>query len=670
MNKKMFRRILALTLAVVMCFGMGLSAFATTGSDLKKAVISYYNTNGDEIAYGFEFDEDYEFFNLPNAVKDGYETPVAWKAFNQEFELSEKITWNQMVDFVGDNYTSDGVAYVCFDAVYEKAPATKVVKLNFYDAEAGKQVKEVEMTVAADATYVSTGDMEVPAGYELVLTGDLAIADGYVYVEVKAVPTTKVVKLNFYDAEAGKQVKEVEMTVAADATYVNTGDMEVPAGYELVLAGDLTIADGYVYVEVKAVPATKQIYVVYQLEDGTFVWASEKTLEVAADATYYNTNDLKDVPAGYEVQVKGDITFSGENNDMLYVTVKAVPVKRTVTVTFAVNPEQGLFPDYVPSTTVTFENIDEFSEQQFEIPAVEAKEGYKFVGWKGQGADKIEWAADATTFGVTGLAFFQEGSNVGYASVEAVFEKIEAPAPAVKTLKIYWAIDNTDGAVFKASGKSDAWTETIAWADKDNTFVIPELEVKEGYKLAGWSVSGKEANYWDANASTFGLTGLIVENDEGGYVAITANVVVDAPVVEEPEVKPEVKPENKPSSSTSSSSGRKHEDEKFTLYFDENGGSKIKNVTVKSGKEIDLTKSKYAPSREGYTFAGWFKNEDLTKEADSILMYSDHTVYAKWIKDSSSNKANPETGTNDFVAVAVAMAVVSAAGAVFFTRKH
>ncbi len=345
-------------------------------------------------------------------------------------------------------------------------------------------------------------------------------------------------------------------------------------------------------------------------------------------------------------------------------------VKRTVTVTFAVNPEQGLFPDYVPSTTVTFENIDEFSEQQFEIPAVEAKEGYKFVGWKGQGADKIEWAADATTFGVTGLAFFQEGSNVGYASVEAVFEKIEAPAPAEKTLKIYWAIDNTDGAVFKASGKSDAWTETIAWADKDNTFVIPELEVKEGYKLAGWSVSGKEANYWDANASTFGLTGLIVENDEGGYVAITANVVVDAPVVEEPEVKPEVKPEeNKPSSSDSSSYSRKHVEAKYTLTFVENGGSKIKDVTVKSGKELDLTKSKYVPTLDGYTFVGWFKDKALTKEADSILMYDDHTVYAKWVE--SSNKTNPDTGMDDMIDVAVALAVVSvAAGAVLATRKH
>ena len=90
------------------------------------------------------------------------------------------------------------------------------------------------MEVASDATYVNTGDMSVPAGYEIVVTGDLAINDGYVYVQVrKAEAKTKTVKLNFFDEEAYKQVAEVEMEVASDATYVNTGDMSVPAGYEI-----------------------------------------------------------------------------------------------------------------------------------------------------------------------------------------------------------------------------------------------------------------------------------------------------------------------------------------------------------------------------------------------------------------------------------------------------
>ena len=101
--------------------------------------------------------------------------------------------------------------------------------------------------------------------------------------------------------------------------------------------------------------------------------------------------------------------------------------KRTSNVYFTVNPEYGSFTEYGEGP-VTFLNLDENSDEQYLIPAVTAKEGYKFVGWKGQGADAIEWDADAKTFGVTGLCHFAEGETEGYASLEAVFEKVDTPA--------------------------------------------------------------------------------------------------------------------------------------------------------------------------------------------------------------------------------------------------
>ena len=101
--------------------------------------------------------------------------------------------------------------------------------------------------------------------------------------------------------------------------------------------------------------------------------------------------------------------------------------KRTSNVYFTVNPEYGSFTEYGEGP-VTFLNLDENSDEQYLIPAVTAKEGYKFVGWKGQGADAIEWDADAKTFGVTGLCHFAEGETEGYASIEAVFEKVDTPA--------------------------------------------------------------------------------------------------------------------------------------------------------------------------------------------------------------------------------------------------
>ena len=252
---------------------------------------------------------------------------------------------------------------------------------------------------------------------------------------------------------------------------------------------------------------------------------------------YLNKNVTNLEKAGYDLdqwfnwdwyghKIANNATVNGWTN--VYVTYTSK--ERFANVYFNVDPNKGSFPDYEPSTTVKFENIPEFSNQQFQIPTVEAKEGYRFVGWKGQGADVFEWDADATTFGVPGLCYFQEGDINGYAAIEAVFEKIVEPTN--KTLKIFWAIDNDAGAEWTTYDNSDDWTETIAWSDKDNTFVIPGLTVKDGYKLAGWSVSGKEANYWDAETKTFGLTGLIVEDENGGYVSITANIVKDEPPVD------------------------------------------------------------------------------------------------------------------------------------------
>ena len=95
--------------------------------------------------------------------------------------------------------------------------------------------------------------MTAPEGYELCEVGDFAIRDGYVYVPVRAVATTKVVKINFYSEAEEKQIAEPELTVAADATYVNSSALTAPAGYELCQVGDFAIRDGYVYVPVKKV---------------------------------------------------------------------------------------------------------------------------------------------------------------------------------------------------------------------------------------------------------------------------------------------------------------------------------------------------------------------------------------------------------------------------------
>ena len=64
------------------------------------------------------------------------------------------------------------------------------------------------------------------------------------------------------------------------------------------------------------------------------------------------------------------------------------------------------------------------------------------------------------------------------------------------------------------------------------------------------------------------------------------------------------------------------------LTFDTNGGSAIDKLRVQSGKTIDL--SKYVPTREGYDFDGWYRDEALTEKIATVKLSRNTTIYAGW----------------------------------------
>jgi len=79
----------------------------------------------------------------------------------------------------------------------------------------------------------------------------------------------------------------------------------------------------------------------------------------------------------------------------------------------------------------------------------------------------------------------------------------------------------------------------------------------------------------------------------------------------------------------------------YTLTFNTDGGSVIKNVEKLEKATVDLTK--YVPVKEGYTFEGWYADAQLTVKVTSVKMTGDITVYAKWISD----KDDTEDGKTD-----------------------
>ena len=322
MQKTTFKtRLLALLTAafmVVMC--VPFAAFADSTAEHKTISVQWTTTSGEElhkpttVAAG-------ENVTAPS-IEEGY----VWSDVDYEkntYNAGDEISFAEMEANI--SYWYQGEGSYAFRKVEAPKPTTKTIKINYYSESENKQVAEVEMEVAADATSVNSGSLKAPEGYELVLGGDFTINDGYVYVAVKPVPTTKTVKINYYSEEEEKQIAEVEMTVAADATTVNSGSLKAPDGYELVLGGDFTINDGYVYVAVRKVkaPATTKTIKINYYSEAEEKQIAEVKMEVAADATYVNSGSLK-APEGYELVLSGDLAI---RDGYVYAAVKKIGSK-------------------------------------------------------------------------------------------------------------------------------------------------------------------------------------------------------------------------------------------------------------------------------------------------------------------------------------------------------
>ena len=70
----------------------------------------------------------------------------------------------------------------------------------------------------------------------------------------------------------------------------------------------------------------------------------------------------------------------------------------------------------------------------------------------------------------------------------------------------------------------------------------------------------------------------------------------------------------------------------FTITFDSKGGTDVASQTQMYGKLQTLPQP---PAREGYTFAGWYKDPacDLLWDMEADIVESDMTLYAGWQKN-------------------------------------
>ena len=81
------------------------------------------------------------------------------------------------------------------------------------------------------------------------------------------------------------------------------------------------------------------------------------------------------------------------------------------------------------------------------------------------------------------------------------------------------------------------------------------------------------------------------------------------------------------SSGGSSSGGGSSSSSKYTLHYESNGGTSYKDESYSSGTTVTLDK---APTRESYTFTGWYADKALTDKITNVKMTGNKTVYAGW----------------------------------------
>lgn len=91
----------------------------------------------------------------------------------------------------------------------------------------------------------------------------------------------------------------------------------------------------------------------------------------------------------------------------------------------------------------------------------------------------------------------------------------------------------------------------------------------------------------------------------------------------------------------------------YTISFESNGGTSVSAITQNYATSVTAPE---APSKNGYTFAGWYSNASLTSKYTFATMPSeDITLYAKWdlanyniaynLNGGTNNSGNPATYT-------------------------
>ena len=351
--------------------------------------------------------------------------------------------------------------------VRKKAEEKKTINVTYYYVdEKGENISCGTDSIKLDAsatTFSNTKLTNVPEGYEICRTGDEWVGDtangGFVNIEVrKKAAEKKIIYVSYIDEETkmpfANGIEQVE--VAADATTFNTSALKnVPEGYELCETGDHYFGENdTINIEVRKKAAQTRTVYVHYIDAETkipFENAIEK-IEIPADEIHVNTNDLKEIPAGYEPVVTGDLDFY--NTDDVNVELRKIEKVTTLHVSF----------ETVDGTVVGEKTFEKTSTDEEDVvfalgDDIVLPEGYHWVDYNDQ-IKNVTLPAGATG----GTVMFVEQDETK-AVLTVTFETKDGETVGTTSVAKEFTVDEN--------------------GDKVTTFVLgKDFTLPEGYHLA------------------------------------------------------------------------------------------------------------------------------------------------------------------------------------------
>ena len=250
---------------------------------------------------------------------------------------------------------------------------------------------------------------------------------------------------------------------------------------------------------------------------------------------------------------------------------------------------------------------------KFETPAAPTKTGYTFAGWDSEVPETIPaenksfkalWTINQYTF-----SFDSDGGSDVAAITQDYGTKIETPTAPTKpgytfagwvpaipetvpaenmSFKAQWTI-NQYTLTFNADNGTEA---TVITQDYGTKFDTPADPTREGYTFAGWDMD-------------------IPETIPAENMSFTAKWIAN----------------------------------QYTLTFDSDGGSDVAAITQDYGTKIETPA---APTKTGYTFAGWDNEIPETMPAESMSFKAQWTINQYSLTFDAGNGTEATVITQDY----------------------